>query len=262
MTFLVTLAEPFHAEREAAHVLQAEAGGLYAVRCVLLQRSRWKGKIHMKSVTESHRCKKFRALVSVGLLPALLLVLLAGGPKVAAHGGEDHGDQKPKTETTARGAVVRTTRLGEFELSLKHPPLEPDTAATGRLFLTRYATNEPVDAGAVKLAVESATGAIIEIPYEKGSTPGSYTVQIPALPEGGYTLRATVTAGGATSTATFSDVEVSHKETVAAAGAGSWTQFLLMSAFLLFGVSLFAGLVYLAVKVVRHKPLTEGAVST
>jgi len=194
-------------------------------------------------------------------LPTVLLVFLAGGAKVLAHGGEDHGDEKPKTETMNKGIVLRTLKLGDLEITIKHLPLEPDAAATARLFITRYATNEPVDATSLQVAVESSNGSMIEIPSEKGPTSGTYVMEVPALPKGGYSLRATVGVGGATSTATFSGVEVSHQEAAPTGSVGSWSQFLLTGAFFLLGFALFAGLVYIAVRVVRHKPLREETVS-
>lgn len=215
----------------------------------------------MKSDIEKNKFIRFRSLGLVALLQAALLVLLAGGTKVIAHGDENHGDQKPKTETTSKGSILRTAKVGDLEITLKHLPLEPDTAATGRLFITKFATNEPVDATTLQLAVESANGSTTEIPFEKSSTTGTYVVQIPALPEGGYTLRATVGVGGTTSTATFSGVEVSHQEAATTGSTGSWLQFLLTAAFFLLGIALFAGLVYLAARVIRHKPLREETVS-
>lgn len=180
--------------------------------------------------------------------------------RVSAHGGEDHGDQKPKTETTAKGVVLRTTRLGDFELTVKHPPLEPGTLTHGSLFVTRYSTNEPVDAGSVQVALEAQGGSISEVAVAKSTTAGSYTLDIPALTEEDYTLRVTVTAGGKASTATFSGVESRH-ESVATGTASSWSGFLLTAMFLIVGIGLFVGLVYLAVRVAGQRRLGEETVS-
>ena len=197
-------------------------------------------------------------------LAALLCVLAigssAGVVRVSAHGGEDHGDQKPKTETTARGAVLRTTRLGDFEVTVKHPPLEPGTIAHGSLFVTRYATNEPVDAGNVQVALEAPGGSISEVAVAKSATAGSYALDIPALTDGGYTLRVTLTAGGKASTATFSGVEV-RNGAPATGAAASWSGFLLTSMFLIVGIGLFAALVYLSVRVAGRRTLREETVS-
>ncbi len=189
-------------------------------------------------------------------------VFFGNAAQVSAHGGEDHGEEKPKTATTTAGTVTRSTRLGDFEIMLKHSPLEPDAAAAGRLFITRFATNEAVGDANPAMEIESANGAVTEIPIEKTAATGSYTVKIPALPEGAYTIRAKTTAGDKTSTATFSGVEIAHQETAAAeTGTSSWTQTALMATVFLIVIGLFSGLVYFAWRVFKNKPLGEETVS-
>jgi len=55
---------------------------------------------------------------------------------------------------------------------------------------------------------EAPGGPISEVAVAKSATAGSYALDIPALTDGGYTLRVTLTVGGKASTATFSGVEV------------------------------------------------------
>jgi len=43
----------------------------------------------------------------------LIFALSGNALQIFAHGGEDHGDQKPKTETTGQGTVPRVVRLGD-----------------------------------------------------------------------------------------------------------------------------------------------------
>lgn len=197
-------------------------------------------------------------------LMSLLCVLVIGSSacatRISAHGGEDHGDQKPKTETTAKGAVLRTARLGDFEVTVKHPPLEPGVLTQGNLFVTRYATNEPVDAGNVQVAFDAQGGSISDVTVEKSATTGTYALNIPALTEGQYTLRVTITAGGKASTATFSGVEV-RDEAAASGTVSSWSGFFLTAALLLVGIGLFAGLIYLSVRVAGRRTLGEETVS-
>lgn len=202
---------------------------------------------------------KLKARVAA-FLCVLAICSSAGATPISAHGGEDHGDQKPKTETTAKGAVLRTARLGDFEVTVRHPPLEPGVLTHGSLFVTRYATNEPIDAGNVQVAFDAQGGSISGVTVEKSATAGSYALDVPALTEGQYTLRVTITAGGKTSTATFSGVEV-HNEAAANGTVSSWSSFFLTAALLLVGISLFAGLVYLSVKVVGRRTLGEETVS-
>ena len=188
-------------------------------------------------------------------------VLFGDAARVSAHGDEDHGDEKPKTATTTAGTLTRSTRLGDFEVMLKHSSLEPDAAATGRLFITKFATNEPVSDANPAMEIESTNGAVSEIPIEKTNAVGSYTVKIPALPAGAYTIRAKTMADGKTSTATFSGVEIAHQETVEDAGGNSWTQTALMAMVFLVVIGLFGGWAVFARRVFKNKPPGEETVS-
>lgn len=204
---------------------------------------------------------KWRGLPAT-LLLAVALSFFGNAAQVLAHGGEDHGEEKPKTATTTAGTVTRSTRLGDFEIMLKHSPLEPDTATAGRLFITKFATNEPVGDANPAVEIESVNGTVTEIPIEKTDATGSHTVKIPALPEGAYTIRAkAVAAGGKTSTATFSSVEIAHHEAAEEASGSSWTQTALMATLFLIALALFGGLTYFAVRVFKNKPFGEETVS-
>ena len=201
-------------------------------------------------------------LIAASLLIGVSFFAVAGPPRAFAHGGEDHGEKKPEVTTADNGTVSRTMRVGDLELLLKHSLLEPDAAAAGGLFLTRFTTNEPLDAADIRMEVESANGSVTQILTEKTEAPGTFTLKIPALPEGSYTLRATTAIGGKTETATFSGVEVAHKGAPSAStGDGSWAGYALTGLLFLIGVSLFSALVYLAARVLRDKPLSEEAVS-
>ncbi len=203
---------------------------------------------------------KLRSM-AMTLLLSFALALFGNATQVLAHGGEEHGDEKPKTATTTAGTISHTTRLGDFEIMLKHSPLEPDAAATGRLFITRFATNEPVGDANPTIEIESATGLVTEIPVEKTDAVESYVARIPALPEGTYTVRTkAVAAGGKTNTATFSGVEIARQEAAAETG-GSWTQTALMVMLSLVALVLFGGLAYSALRVLKNKPLGEETVS-
>jgi hypothetical protein len=197
------------------------------------------------------------------LATALLLSLsfFGNAAQVLAHGGEDHGETKPATATTTAGTVTRSARLGDFEITLKHSTLEPDAASAGRLFITRFTTNEPVGDANPAVEIESANGAVTEIPIEKTNAAGSYTVKIPALPEGAYTIRAKAAAGGKTNTATFSGVDIAHHEAAVDASSSSWTQTALMALLFLIALVLFGGLAYFALRVFKDKPLGKETVS-
>lgn len=205
---------------------------------------------------------KLRSLLPAFLAAFALAFWGSGGiSKVFAHGGEDHGDEKPKTATTATGTISRTARIGDFEIMIKHPPLEPDAGVAARLFVTKFATNEPFADANPAVEIESASGAVTEIPVAKTESPGAYALKIPALPEGAYTMRAKTTVGGKTDTATFSGVEVAHQEAAAQNGGGSWLRTALTALLFLGALALFGALVYLAARAVKNKPLREETVS-
>ncbi len=198
-----------------------------------------------------------------GLALALLLSLGFWGniSSVLAHGGEDHGDEKPKTATTAKGTVSHTSRLGDFEVMLKHSVLEPDTATVGRFFVTKFETNEPGENANPVIEIESANGAVTQAEIEKTETPGSFLVKIPALQEGVYTVRTKLTYGGETDTATFSGVEVTHPAAETAAGGTGWlgTALLFLVGATLLG--LFGILFYFAWRMAGKNQVGEEAVS-
>jgi hypothetical protein len=182
---------------------------------------------------------------------AIALFLLAfwlfgTSAQIFAHGGEDHGDQKPKATTSDKGTVTRSARLGEYELTLKHQFLEPDTSVSAKMFLTKFKTNEAVDNAAAKIEIESAVdGSVTEAAVEKTETAGSYNVKIPALPQGVYTVRARLTYGGETDTATFSNVEVAPAPSAAVDGSAmSLARTALIAFVFALVLALFGGLIY------------------
>ncbi len=181
----------------------------------------------------------------------LLIVLLAGNAlQIFAHGGEDHGDAKPKTETTDQGTVSHSSRLGDLEVMLKHPLFKPDTATEARLFVTKFETNEAFKDVAPAVEIESANGSVTQAVIEKSETAGVFTVKFPALPEGTYTIRTKLTHGGETDTATFSGVEVKNQSITAADenGGMSWLRTILIGFVFLLVLGLFGALSYFVLR--------------
>lgn len=160
-----------------------------------------------------------------------------------AHGGEDHGDQKPKTTANAKGVISHSSRLGELEVMVKHPAMEPDKSTTGSLFITKFETNEPFKLVEAKIEVESASGSIYTATVESGEQPGTYNVMFPAMPAGVYTMRANVSHDGETDTATFSGIDV-KPAAVTAEGSISWLSGTLIGVVFLAVIILLIGLMY------------------
>ena len=214
----------------------------------------------MKAPNEQQR--RFQSIQAGGLiLSAIIILVLGSDSSVIAHGGEDHGDSKPAV-TAPDGMVSRTARLGDYEILLKYLSIEPDTPVLGRLFITRFTTNEPGSDAGIEAEIESPTGMVTAVKVEKTDAAGSYVFKIPALTEGSYTFRATVSTTGKTDTATFSGVAVAHAEPALASFSGSsWTQTAFMAFLFLIGTGLFAGLIYVAIRTIKNKPINEEALA-
>lgn len=204
------------------------------------------------------------ALIKITRVLFIVPVIAALGAAipVAGHGGEDHGDAKPKTVSDDKGVVLHTSRLGEFELSFKHPQLLPDTVASALLFVTQFETNEPVDKGDPAVEFESPNGAVAQGTIEQTGTAGSFRVSVPALPEGEYTVRVKLTYGGETDTATFSGVEVAPKSAAGPeSGAPSWAGTAAIGLLFVAIAALFGGLAYLVARFSRAEPMREETAS-
>lgn len=203
---------------------------------------------------------------SNAFVPVLVFLILAmtlvSVPPAFGHGDEDHGEKKVAVAATANGVVSRTARLGDVEILFKHSILEPDTPVSARLFLTQFATNEPVSNAEIKMEMESANGKVTEVAVEKSDAPGSYVLKMPALPGGAYVLRVVSTSGGKAETLTFSDIEIAHQEATASQTAvGSWTDTGFTALLVLVGLGLFGGLVFFSARMVRREPLGDETVS-
>ena len=179
---------------------------------------------------------------------------------ILAHGGEDHGDAKPKTTANAKGVVSHSTRLGDLELMVKHPAMEPDKPTTGVLFITKFETNEPFKLADAKVEVESASGAVFNATVAAGEQAGTYSVTFPAMPSGVYKMRANVSHDGETDTATFSGIEV-KLPAAAADGQTSWFTKLVIGVVFSLVVFLLFGLVYFVWRFAAGPGVNEEALS-
>jgi len=202
------------------------------------------------------RIPRFAYLLT--LLGITSLTLLP--PAIRAHGGEDHGDQKPKTTANAKGIVSHSARLGDLEVMLKHPVLEPDQAAAGRLFITNFATNEPFINGEAKIEIESITGGIFRAVLQASQQAGASEVKLPAMPEGRYIMRVSVMHSGETDTATFTGVDVKTAPATPGGEMSWFTKVLIGFVFSLVLVML-GGLVYFVWRFAAGSRLNDDALS-
>ena len=204
------------------------------------------------------RCQFARFSLGCAILCSSFLVLLPTA--IFAHGGEDHGDQKPKTTSNAKGVISHSTRLGDLELMVKHPAMEPDRSTTGVLFITKFETNEPFKLAVAKIELESASGTIFNATVEAGEQAGTYSVMFPAIPGGVYKMRTNVSHDGETDTATFSGIDVKPAASTAE-GETSWFTKSVIGVVFSLVVFLLLGLVYFVWRFAAGPGVNEEALS-
>lgn len=135
-----------------------------------------------------------------------LAILNLGGLTVFAHGTEDHGDKKAPAVSAGTNMIVRVARVGDLEVVIKDPPIEPDKEIPARVFVTHFATNEPVVGAKIVVVFQGIT--VAEVGAVPSTTPGMYDVKLPPLPQGQYKLVARVEHDGENKTTEFGSVGV------------------------------------------------------
>lgn len=195
---------------------------------------------------------KFLAGKTGGLaIIALMLTLLMPGARAFAHGGEDHGEEKAPVVSAGTGTLTRVARVGDFEVTIKHPPIEPDREIAARVFVTRFETNEPVGKAQVFLAFGDGESAP-EVAATATSTPGIYEVKLPPLPKGQYKLAARLDLNGTSGTAQYGAIEVAPAPPPAVESGSSWARTALITLALLLALGVAGVVVYRFVQNARR----------
>ncbi len=179
------------------------------------------------------------------LLLMLLGVVAMPAQKTYAHGGEDHGDEK-KAEAVPAGAnmFARVVRVGDYEVTVKHPNIEPDKEANARIFITHFDTNEPVgNANVVIVVDDAASGTPVEVTANPTSTPGLYEAKLPPMMQGECKLSARIDVGGQSLTANYGSMQVVTPQPAALAGISLWARTVLIGLGILVGLSLIAAVI-------------------
>lgn len=198
--------------------------------------------------------------VVAAVLAAFAFALTFSNVQVNAHGGEDHGEKKAPTVSTNANMVVRQMHVGDLEVTIKHPPVEPDKELAARVFVTRFETNEPVEGAKVFVAF-TADGTPVEAASEPGHTPGIYEVKFPPMPRGDYTLAARVEAGGQTQAVEFGTLQVAPLPPPATASESSWVRTVLLALGTLIGLG-FLGLVLYRATAQARRDRNKGEAAT
>lgn len=178
-----------------------------------------------------------------------LLVAIAA----LAHGGEDHGDAKAATPAGATTfSAVATSE--QFEVLLRYAPLKPGADADMRLFLSDFATNEPIK-GAKFIFTSPEDPKLKFETTEKG--PGEYLVETTFPAKKAYSMTVQVSAGAQADLLLLEGLVVGKELPVAAVPAAmaqpwlTWkTGLLLLGTFLL-------GVAAAALLIRRRRPASE-----
>lgn len=157
------------------------------------------------------------------LLMSVALSFFGSAMQVLAHGDEDHGDSKPATVSTGGAAEVRSVRIKDFEITLKNAPLAPDTESSARLFVTKFATNEPVQNAKITLTVEREGDQTEDIAATATDTPGIFVVKLPPMPEGTARLRVRLESAGNIDNTSLGEIKIAPHAATSAAET-SWAQ--------------------------------------
>lgn len=149
------------------------------------------------------RVKKIGPVMHTRSFAALLitfLLLLGQSPMVLAHGGEDHGDQKPVAPAAGGQMNTKLAKAEGLEVLVKYPTPKQAEDTLLRVFVTDSKTNAPIAgvnvamvlnyAGKTETATASSFGVVqadanaIEATATPTDTPGIYEVHV-VFPEVG-----------------------------------------------------------------------------
>lgn len=81
----------------------------------------------------------------------IFLTILFSGETLLAHGGEDHGDSKPKAKAIPKNYFTTVGLSDVYELLLKYEPIKPGHDSHLKLFVSDFETNEPVDSAKITI---------------------------------------------------------------------------------------------------------------
>lgn len=219
-------------------------------------------RLFMRNVVVNQVLNARRKVVA-GLLAAFAVALTFSQVRVNAHDGEDHGEKNAPTVSTGTNMFVRAEHVGDLEVTIKHPPLEPDRELAARVFVTRFGTNEPVAGAKVFVAFTAAGGMPFEAAAVPGNTPGIYEVKFPPMPRGDYMFTARVEVGGATpQTVNFGALKVAPLPPPAIANESSWARTALLALGTLVGLGFLGVVLYRAATLARRDRIKGEAATT
>lgn len=195
-------------------------------------------------------CMKRKRATLLAVMVMAVIALVASKSTVFAHGGEDHGEKPPAAVSTGTNMITQVARVGDLEVVIKHPPIEPDKEMAARLFVTHFDSNEPV--GGAKIVVTfSGSGSPVEVAAAPNATPGMYDVKLPPLPKGQYKVAARIDHDGNALTADYGALQVAPLPVASSDAVSSWARTALIGLALLVGLAIIGVILYRVVQATR-----------
>lgn len=194
------------------------------------------------------------------LLLAALFLIFAPAATTLAHEGHDHSKDEPAAVSTGGEIETRSGRVGDYEILMKSPPLEPDTPVEARLFLVWAQTNAPISNAVITVTIERENDRVMEINAEADAkVAGGYTATIPAISSGKAKIGARWTLAGTTEQIDFGTADIHvHDAAQPNTIVGNWLPGFLFAVATVFVLALIAGIVWFGVRRLRSGEETIG----
>lgn len=190
------------------------------------------------------------------------VTLLTPQTKSFAHGGEDHAEDKPPAISSGANMVTRGARVGDLEAVLKHPPIEPDKEISARLFVTHFASNEPVGGAKLVLTFTANGGTQIEATAVPAETKGMYEAKLPPMPQGDYKVAARINRNGEEQTINYGTLQVASSHAVSSDANALWARTALISLAVLVSISLMGAIIYRIARATRRGGVKDETAAT
>lgn len=158
---------------------------------------------------------RFSYEVVVRISVAFLLILSLF-TVVKAHGGEDHGDEKPVAAPVAGQADARLARAGNIEVLVKYPPPKLGEVAHLRIFLTDASSNAAVEGVKVSVRAISKNSSGETVVAEAGAQAGIYEAHVTFPEAGDYKLEIGLTGANLNDQVTIDGIKIAAPDSASA----------------------------------------------
>lgn len=201
----------------------------------------------------------FKLLRLTFILSIFLFIALVSTVALAQHdhAGHDHGHDEPAAVAVGAVNEVRSARIGDYEVVMKTPPLEPDKEIAAKIFLTWAQTNHPISSAIVTVIIERENDRIIEVNAEPDAKmAGGFTAKLPPIPQGEAKIKTRWQIGSTTETADFGTAKIETKTETSAFPLWNWLPNVLFVLVALAVLALIAAIIRFGVQQLKKSETT------